>query len=199
MRAMDDAGISRGQWRIELVERPVRVSAHQDIAWFGRHFSHPFLVLKNPCGGVEREMHVIGRLNPPDKTTEISLDLYTGQFFHESAIKPLVALLGARYPLCRIFDHAGRWQYNDGLIQHGLHRDNRFRVEDCWQRLCDTMDALNAAAKPYHRYAQRGAGFSNCQIILRTAMERAGFKDIPALALAQTGWMDQASPIIASP
>lgn len=178
-------------WTITLAERPVHISRAQDIAMFGRPFSHPFLVLKNAGDNVLSEIHASWRRGSPMRTRLSQVfDKTTGRLCSER-VNRVLASTGNLYPRCNLYNTRGATQYGTKVEEHLLFQGPPKSVNELWHSLVDMFGEVNERRTPYYRYARRGSGFGNCQILMREALERVEqslLQPVPELKLAQTGW-----------
>ncbi len=181
-------------WTISLAERPVPFSLKQDMALFGKPFSHPFIVFKNPHGYIVSEMHATWP-KPTPKAHKIGniMAEVTGTLRHDRINAFLAAAAGELYPKVVLACSQGERQYASRVEEQLLFAGQRGAIVDIWKAMVDVMPHMNAQPKPFYRYARPETPFSNCQIAIRTVMETVCPRDIPDLKLAQTGWCSTGS------
>lgn len=125
------------------------------------------------------------------------VDQFTGAVHNEQINNVLAQVSGEFYPKTRIFTRSGPKQYHSRVDEHPLLSGEMRDIGQIWRSVIDTFEDLNNDRRPYYRYARPDSGFSNCQIMLRSAMKRAAFPGpVPDLTLAQTGWTDKAETAI---
>lgn len=180
-------------WTITLAERPVHISREQDIAMFGRPFSHPFLVLKSPSDHVIGEIHASWNRGSPLRTRLCqTFDSTTGRLRNEQ-LNTVLAVAGSFYPRCNLYNTRGPRQYGTKVEEHLLFKGTQNQVRDLWHALVDMFGEVNERKTPYYRYARIGSGFGSCQTLTREVLDRVEkslCQPVPALKLAQTGWTE---------
>lgn len=169
-----------GAWSIILAEYASKHGEEEDFKRFGGPFSHPFLIVENDKGEVVEEIH--GRWQNTIRTRQfVNLENY---YDGPEKGKPFPEL----YPMAVISPCTER-DAGRAIERQGVFEGSREDVMAYIDALKKTGAALNEERHPFYRYAARGSGFANCQLILGEAISRTqGFPPVPGLRLAHTGW-----------
>ncbi len=170
------------QWSIILAEYASSWGADEDLKRFGMPFSHPFLIVENEKGEVMEEIH--GRWQNSIRTRQfVNLE---DHYKDETRSLPLPEL----YPMAVVSPCTPR-DAHKAIERQMLFSGERDVVMGYIDALKAIVPDLNAERHLFYRYAKRGSGFANCQIILAEAMSRVpDFPPVPGLKLAHTGWTE---------
>ncbi|HEU4837876.1 MAG TPA: hypothetical protein VFS88_00525 [Micavibrio sp.] len=180
------------KWSIWLAERPVVANAKKDTEKYGRPFSHPFLILKDCFDTTRGEIHGTWgnwpRRGLSDKPGKL-FDHFTGAVCNNRTAYAVSKVTRPVYPLAVLCSLDDKFIPRPNIEKQKVCSGERQRVMERWTILKEAFPHMNAYRLPFFRYAMRGSGLANCQIMLRAALEKTGAIDyIPDLRLAQTGW-----------
>lgn len=167
-------------WSITLAEYASKHGEEEDFKRFGGPFSHPFLIVEDENGKVREEIH--GRWRNTIRTRQFVdlADYYDGALKGES--------FPDLYPMAVVSPCAERDTHR-AIARQPVFEGTKEEGEAHIAALKLTIENLNAERHPFYRYARRGTGFANCQLILGEAIARTkGFPPVPGLKLAHTGW-----------
>lgn len=178
------------EWSITLAEIPVHDGRAEDIKLYGREFSHPCLLLREPGGLVISQVHAAPRVSESRRDTTALINRFTRAVKNEKVNLFLLEALGEKYPRTSAFLKASHIVPGDIRAEQILMSGAKPAVAAVWRALIDDMiPQVQKDRKPYYRYATQGSGFSNCQTELRIITDGVfGAGNIPPLKLAQTGW-----------
>jgi len=179
-------------WSIWLEEVPVVASIKKDVELFGKALSHPFLSLKDPFDQTVAKIHATrgnwpsrGLRDKPGKMVENFAAAVCGT----SSAYVIAKAAWPVYPLAILHSLCGKIVSHPNNPKQQLCSGKEKNMLELWYLLHDAVPELNAYRLPFFRYAERGSGLANCQVMLRATLERTGIvDDIPPLQMAQTGW-----------
>lgn len=193
--------MATGKWTIQFAEMAAKVYERWDIARFGMGFSHPFLRKIDDHGALQGEIHGTWFSSGIDERKRNLAAKLMNDFSvavqHEGLVSSTTYVMGPLKPLSLISAREEDFRPAEPLYLSPVFTGPKAEVNEIWDSIKRTFPEINDRHQPYYRYATLSGPTSNCQKVLREAMEKAHIIPCPSsLHLAQTAWDDVPTPTV---